>query len=83
MLWYRNLPISGMPSLVPRPRVSPPMQPGYEAMVRSISNTWGSMGNRGGIDIIILMEQAPIPGAQSCVPSLLQQPCCGQCDMSV
>ena len=35
-----------MPSLVPRPRVSPPTQPGYDAMVSPTSITWGSMGNR-------------------------------------
>ena len=33
-------------------------------------NTWGLMGGRRGIDIIILMEQVLIPGAQTCAPSL-------------
>ena len=41
----------------------------YYAHISGICPTWGLMEDRRGIDITILIEQAPIPGAQSCISS--------------
>ena len=62
----------------------------YYAHISGICPTWDLMEDRRGIDITILIEQAPIPGAQSCISSpylsLVNIPCyllCTVCERGI